>query len=216
MTTRFRRAARWLGALGVLATTGTLVSEAAASPETQKIRRQIRVFEAMVDRMLVDSPNWLVQGDEESRGSYVEGHGVTVTFDASLVGGSHGWGHDDEWWEWIWDEDDRVVVLKSDGTEDEEDWSARWRERIMAKQERLYTRGKTEIVDTILDFGDVLTFAKPEEWLEIDARLRRNAYFREKNIDRLTMKVKMADVRAFASEQLSEEEFVKRIQVEES
>ena len=105
MTTRNRRAARCFGVLGVLAMIATSGSEASASPETRKIRSQIRVFEAMVDRMLVDSPNWLVQGQDESRGSYVEGHGVVVTFDASLVGGSHGWGHD-EWWEWIWDEDD--------------------------------------------------------------------------------------------------------------
>jgi hypothetical protein len=210
-----RRAARWLGALGVLAMTGTLATEAAASPETQKIRKQIRVFEAMVDRMLVDSPNWLVQGDDEARGSYVEGHGVVLSFDASLVGASHGWDHD-EWWSWIWDEDDRVVVLKDDEVEELKGRSERWRERILQRQERLYARGKTEIIDTILDFGDVLAFAKPEEWLEIDARLRRAEYFREKDIDRLTMKVKMADVRAWASEQISEEELVKRIQVEES
>ena len=215
MSMRSRRALRWLGLLGALAMVGTLASEASASSDTRKIRKQIRVFEAMVDQMLVDSPNWLVQSSEEARGSYVEGHGVVITFDASLVGGSRWYGHKDHWWDWIWDDDERVVILKDEGEEAESD-SRKWRDRVMKKQERLYTRGKVEITDTILDFGDVLGFAKDDEWLEIEARLRRAEYFHEKDIDRLTMKVKMADVRAFADGKISEEDLIKKIQVEET
>jgi len=215
MSMRSRRALRWLGALAVLATIGMAASEATASSKTDKIRRQIRVLEAMVDQMLVESPNWLVQGRDEARGSYVEGHGVVITFDVSLVGGSHWHGHDDDWWDWIWDKDDRVIVLK-DEKGDEDDESKSWRERRMQSMERRYTRGKVEITDTILDYADVLTFAKDDEWLEIEARLRRSEYFRDKDIDRLTMKVKMSDVRSFAAEKMNEKDFVQKIQVEES
>jgi hypothetical protein len=193
-----------------------LASEASASSKTRKIRKQIRVFEAMVDQMLVDSPNWLVQSSEEARGSYIEGQGVIVTFDVSLVGGGHGGKH--HWWDWAWDHDERVIILDSSGEEvtDAKDDSKKWRDRHLKKQERLYGRGKVEITDTILDFGDVLAFAKDDEWLEIEARLRRAELFDEKSIDRLTMKVKMADLRAYADEKLSEEALIKKIQVEES
>jgi hypothetical protein len=214
---RSRWALRCLGLLGVLAIAGTMASEASASSKTRKIRKQIRVFEAMTDQMLVDSPNWLVQSSEEARGSYIEGHGVVITFDASLVSASRWRGHKDHWWDWVWDDDERVIILESDSDSEEmDDSSKEWRDRMMKKQERLYTRGKVEITDTIMDFGDVLTFAKDDEWLEIEARLRRAEVFREKDIDRLTMKVKMADLRAYADGTIDEEALIKKIQVEES
>ncbi len=217
MNMRSRWALRCLGLLGVLAIAGTMASEASASSKTRKIRKQIRVFEAMTDQMLVDSPNWLVQSSEEARGSYIEGHGVVITFDASLVSASRWRGHKDHWWDWVWDDDERVIILESDSDSEEmDDSSKEWRDRMMKKQERLYTRGKVEITDTIMDFGDVLTFAKDDEWLEIEARLRRAEVFREKDIDRLTMKVKMADLRAYADGTIDEEALIKKIQVEES
>ena len=214
-----RRALRWLGALAVLTMIGMSASDASASSKTRKIRKQIRVFEAMVDRMLVESPNWLVRSSEEARGSYVDGHGVIISFDASLVGKHWGsWDHDDDWWDWIWDKDDRVIVIEDESgrTEDIEGGSRRWRDRALKKQERLYTRGKVEITDTILDYGDVLAFAKDDDWLEIEAHLRKAEYFREQDWNTLTMRVKMRDVRAYADGRINEEDLINRIEVEES
>ncbi len=88
-------------------------------------------------------------------------------------------------------------------------------ERSLKKQERLYSRGKAEIVETLLDFGDALTVLKDDEWVTIEVYLDDADYFYEKELRRLTVKAKMADLRAYADESLSEKEAVKRVQVEE-
>jgi len=190
---------------------------ASAGPD-RKSDRQIDIFETVLDEMLVDSPNWLVRGHRNARGRYRSGEGVSFSFDVSLVGGD--W-NDGKWWSgfsrdrsyWFaFDDDD-------DYDEDREDRRARrkeWREREMSRQERMYKRGKTEIIDTLMDFGDVLTTVPDGEWIEINVDLDRAEFFWEKDLRELTMRVKMADVRAYADEKIDEEALVQRIEVTES
>jgi hypothetical protein len=212
-------------------------------PVSRKMARQIDVMEKIIDQVLVDSPNFLVQGRENARGLYLEEFGVLFTFDASLVhGGSENisnmlrkwdqgfrikeeedgtrtivipdftWGDDDE------DEDrDADVDEDEDAELDDEDRSdperalRSWREREYQRGERLYKRGKTEIVDVLLDYGDTMTSLPNGNWVAIVAFLRDNRYFERERISKLVLKAKIEDLRAFTSEKISEEEMFKRI-----
>jgi hypothetical protein len=186
------------------------------------MERQISVFERAIDGMLVDSPNWLVQGRHETRGIYVEGHGVIFTFDASLVNAR--WHDDDRWW-WGWWKnrgDDRVVIIDRDW-DDEEDEDAdrrsmrdRWRDREMKRQERYYTRGKTEVVEMLVDFGDLLSSIPDDEWIEVEAFLERAEYFYDKDISRLSVRVRAKDAREYGDGKIDEKTLVERIQTKES
>jgi hypothetical protein len=205
---------------------GLLTGDASAGPRSKE-SRQIRLFEHIVDEMLVDSPNWLVQGRDETRGVYVEGHGAIFTFDASLV--NSGWDGGHKWWNW-WSDggDDRVIIVgkgrwdDEDDDEDEDDDRDRrsrrddWYDREMKRQERRYDRGKAEVVEMLVDFGDVLTTLPDGEYLEIEAFLERADYFYEKDLDQLSVRVKMADVRAFADGKIDEKTLVQRIETKES
>lgn len=212
-----------LPALALLA-----AGDAAAAPNERKLDRQIGVFERVLDDALVDSPNWLVQSRSETRGIYVQGHGAVFTFDVSLVDGGWGdwssWGgHHGKWWKFWRDGDDRVIVIDRDDWDDEKadrkksgDSRDKWEEREMTRQERKYTRGKAELVDAIADFAEVLSELPDNEFLEIEAFLERAMYFYEADKARLSMRVKMADVRAHASGKIDEKTFVQRIQTKES
>lgn len=219
MNRRIGRGLAGLAVAGLLV--GLLAGDAAAGPRSKE-SRQLRLFEHIVDEMLVESPNWLVQGRNDTRGVYVDGHGAIFTFDASLV--SSGWGGDRRWWSW-WDDDDddRVIIVGKERWDDEEDEEGDrksrrddWYDREMKRQERRYERGKAEIVEMIVDFGDALTTLADTDYLEIEAFLERADYFYEKDLDQLSMRVKMADVRAFADGKIDEKTLVERIESKES
>src|SRR5262245_36749229 len=74
--------------LAALALATMFASRAAAedTPQERKIKKQIAVFERIVDQVLVDSPNFLVHGvGDNARGIYLPEVGVVVSFEASLL-----------------------------------------------------------------------------------------------------------------------------------
>lgn len=201
----------------------------ARADDDRKLDRQIDLFERVVDDMLVDSPNWLVQSSRETRGRHRNGTGLRFTFDASLVGGKWGWdNHRGNWWSW-WDDDDRggVIYLDEDDLDDldAEEIEAmvkskkksreRRTERAMKKQERLYERGKAEMIDVMLDFGDVFTRLPGDETIELTAYLEDAEYFYEKDLRTLSISAKVSDLKAFGDGSLSEQDMVNRITVTE-
>jgi hypothetical protein len=218
-TTKRTRWSRNLALLAI-ATLGfvALAGDAQAGPRN-KMDRQIRLMERILDDMLVESPNWLVRSSHEARGSYDDGEGVLFTFDADLVHSGYG----KKFWKWNWWGDDIRIEIDDDDYDDDDrdrrrdrrEERKRMEERSLRKQERLYNRGKTEIVETLLDFGDALTVLGDDEWVTVEVYLDDADYFYEKDLRRLTVKAKMADLRAYAEEKLSEEDAVKRIQIEE-
>jgi hypothetical protein len=175
--------------------TGAASTVLAGSDE--RMDRQIRVFEKALDTMLVDSPNWLVRNSEPTHGYYVGDHGAVFSFRASLVS----WWDDDHgpWWRWWKDRDD-----------DDRDW-----DEVVSRQERKYERGKKEIVESLLDFGEVLSSLDDDDWVEISVKLRDAAYFRENDLRRLEMQIKMRDLRAFYEGRTGEKEVIDKIQIKE-
>jgi hypothetical protein len=211
-------------ALGLVVLAGT----AQAGPDSRRMDRQIELFERVVDDMLVESPNWLVQGRHETRGRYRSGEGARFSFDAGLV--YRGWrgSFGGKWWKSFLHDDGDVIVIDRDDWEDMDDKDIaelrrdskesrkKYDERVMKRQTRLYDRGKTEMVELLADFGDLLSTVPDNETVQLVAYLDDDEYFVEKDIRQLTMTVKMSDVRAFANGSLDEKKFGERVKVEES
>ncbi len=191
-----------------------------AAPTSDRLDRQIRVMEDILNETLIDSPNWLVYDRDNARGTYLEGYGALFTIEVSLV--------DDGWWSTdhgrhsIWVGSHRIVVWGDD--EDDDRGSGKDRdkdrdERIQRESDRAgrrYDHGKTELVDALLDYGDALSSLSGDDWVEVDAQLVRADYFRDKSLHRLTVKLKAGDIRAYAGHQLSEEQVRARARIEEN
>lgn len=223
---RDRRSAVILAVVCLLV--GALILPAGADRGARKLDRQIGVFESVVDEMLVDSPNWLVRSRENARAVYVDGYGVVLTFEASLVDRDYRLGG--KWWKKLFKHDaDRIVIHLGDDDEeieieglDEEDLKEaekirdKLSQKAVTRQEKRYQRGKTEVIDVLLDHGDFLTNLKDEDWLEVVAVLHDAEYFEDNDLHRLSLRVKMKDLRAYADDKLSEENAIKKIEVRES
>ena len=182
-----------LRATGILALAAAL-SSAALAEGSDRADRQLRVFESAFNAMLVDSPNILVQSHEPATANYVSGHGLTVAFKTSLVSDHDG----DHWWRWGRDRSDR------------------WRDDNLDRQAKLYDRGKDEIVETVVTFGEVLTALNDSDWIEITAKLRDATYFRENDLRRLSLRVKVSDLRAYYDGRIGETELANRMELKES
>jgi len=208
------RKRHWGLLLASLAVSVGLISSAVAGSDSDERRqdKQIRIFERIVDDMLVESPNWLVRSVESTRGDYRDGHGAVFSFKVNL--NARRW-YDDDHWSYYHDDDDgsHVIVIRDDGR------SKRRKEMdedVLEREEKLYRRGKEEIIETIIDFGEMLTSLEDGDWIEIKGRLRGAAFFKENDLRKLSVKVKMADVRAHARGTIDEDELVARIEIKES
>jgi hypothetical protein len=208
------RKRHWGLLLAALMVSTGLISSAVAGSDSdeRKQEKQIRIFERVVDDMLVESPNWLVRSMESTQGDYIDGRGAVFSFKVDL--NTQRWGNGDHWSYFHGDDDDsHVIVIRDDGR------SKRHKEvdeDVIEREAKLYRRGKEEIVETIVDFGEMLTSLEDGDWIEIKGRLRGAKYFKENDLRKLSIKVKMADVRAHARGTLDEDDLVARIEIKES
>ena len=197
---------------------GASLLQPAWAGDSDRIERQIRLFERVLDDVLVESPNFLVQSSEVTFGRYREGEGAEFSFKTSLVGEQKG---DHNWWNWSWGHDRKVIVIDEDDwdemdRDDLEKLTERRRSRDAERQERRYSRGKEELVDALVDFGEVLTAVADDETITLRARLRRAEYFDQADLSRLTISVRMGDLRAHLAGRLSAGELESRISISES
>ncbi|MCA9754576.1 MAG: hypothetical protein KDA27_02150 [Candidatus Eisenbacteria bacterium] len=205
----------WVGTFVALAVTGLLVLSlgvAQADPPSKKAQREIRMFERVMDDMLIDSPNWLVPGRDNTRGYYVAGHGVIYTFQASLV--DRDWGRKFRFNVGWWDDDDwRDRRDRRERDRDDKDESRR--DRYTDREERLFERGKQEVFDLLYDFGDTMESIGANETVTVVACLGDDDLFWDRDIRTLEMTVKISDLRAAANGSVSEDDFAKRVQIQE-
>lgn len=174
----------------------------------RKMARQIGVLEKILDQVLVDSPNFLVPGRNNTRGIYLEEFGALLTFEASLVDKDHldfdfNWPRDYRIEEN--EKGEKVIVIPKWGAEDEEERSS---ER--SSEARLYERGKVELRAALLDYADTLTGLGDGEWVAIAAYLKDSDFFIDERISRLVIKVRMRDVRAYNADKLDEKAVLAR------
>lgn len=180
---------------------------AEAGPE-DRMDRQVRMFERVLDDMLIESPNFLVHSHTPTLGTYIDGQGVVFTFRAGLndgYGDSWNW-RGKEIFDYFFGDDDR------DRRHNEDEWD----DYLEKKQEKLYTRGKDEIIETLQDFGGLLSGLDGQDWVEIKVRLRDSEYFRHQDIRRLNVRVRVSDLRAYADGSMDADRFRQRVEMDES
>ncbi len=215
----------WVAIVAAVAL-GLLAQKAfGVEPPPGKMERQIEVMEKILDQVLIDSPNFLVSGRGNARGLWVPEFGIIMTFDAALLEKDKDW-HFDFGEGFRIETDDKgrkVIILDKDGevlTEEIEGPEAEKKRESRrpgpdSPQDRLYKRGKAEIVDTLLDYGDTMSALPAGKWLAIVAFLKDTRYFDERGLSRLVLKAKIDDLRAYTANKLNEQEMVKRIVEEE-
>jgi hypothetical protein len=212
-TRRTGTAALWVlaGAVLLIGLSTRADSQTGRSGRSDRLDRQLGIFEKVLDDMLVESPNFLVQDRNEAQGMYIDGEGAMFTFRVAL--NSRNWDHH---WNWIGD----GVRIIFDDDKDRDDRRSRdernYKDRELDEQEQLYADGKQEIVETLRDFGAVLSALDDNDRIELRIRLRSAAYFKEHDLRKLTVSVSMADVRAFAAGDMGEDRFADRVHFEES
>ena len=215
-------------------------SLAADTVETRKMKRQVAVMEQVIDQVLLDSPNFLVSGGENARGIYLPEFGALFTFEASLITkdwdlSALGSGRFDLE---VDDQGDRVIIWKdkkAKGAGDQEEEQAESKDdeahekddQRMAKeraqrlakklnnQEALYDRGKKEVLEVLMEYGETLTGLGDDQWIAIVGFLKDSKYFSESKISRLVMKARMRDLRAYSAGQLTEQAMIAKVVQEE-
>jgi hypothetical protein len=214
------RIGRTVTCVAALVALAAAQAAAVEPPPSRKMSRQIEVLEKIIDQVLLDSPNFLIRGTPVARGTYLPGTGVLITFDASLV--DKDWDADFKNWNFgkgfhVEERDGkRVIIIDDEGIVqddvkgDEDDELDDWREERRAKNERVYGRGKTEMVDVLLDYGDTVTL-EPNQWVIIMGFMTDEDFVDRNRISRLILKAKAGDLHDYATGKLSEEEMVKRI-----
>jgi hypothetical protein len=200
---------------------GTALASGPANPE--KLTRQIGSMEKALDRVLVDSPNFLVTSGDNTAGFYIPDFGVVLTFNAQIV---------DEWYNMhgfslgpysdirITKDDDgeRQIIIRKNkhlsvgralgfGGKDADE---------VRDTVELYNMGKDELIDLLLDEGETLGALPDGQYVMICARMNDDDLRHEKKIQRLTLKAKIDDLKAYADDKLSESEMKARIVIEES
>lgn len=216
----------WLPALLALIIFAVLLAApapaSADNPASKKLQREINIMERTLDDVLVDSPYILVSSHDVTKGVYVPEFGVIFTFDMSLVSSRHdGW----RWWGSnidIDEQDDRIVIRRHGRWDDDGDDDAKskdkksWWERREADSKRCYERGKTEILDALLDYGDMMTALADDQWVLVAADLEGSEYFDDLDVSQYVVKARMGDLRAFAAGTLSRDAAIGRFVIEES
>ena len=212
--------------LGIIALAGLSFGTAGAdeSSVSEKTVRQIGVMEKIIDKVLIDSPNFLVSGGDNARGLYINEFGAVFTFEASLVNKMFNFetlfkGFSDNVEVTTNEDGDKVVIIHKDDEEKKEGKKGEEPKIVLEKEGRedaqVYEDGKKEMIQAILDYGETMSSLRDDQWLLLAAHLKGADYFKEMEISRLTLKAKMKDLRDFSAGRISEATAESRVVVEE-
>ncbi|MBD3237196.1 MAG: hypothetical protein GF330_10860 [Candidatus Eisenbacteria bacterium] len=216
-----------------------------ANTISDKLKRQIRVMEEVVDEVLVESPYLLVYSSDPTHGFYVDEFGAIFSFEASLVGGKWNMGSGLAFLEnlhiesedgrtviWVEGDDEgehkvEIVTKDDDEDEDEDEYEEQAEqmkvtkdlEKMKAekkvKEEECYASGKEELIESLVDYGETLTGLRDDQWVAITAFLKNADLFKKHEISRLVLKVRVRDLRDHAHGDLSRDNLFSRVMVEE-
>jgi hypothetical protein len=194
------RAARVLPVILLLA--GSAVEVLAQSPaNSKKMKREIEVMENILDQVVIDSRNVLVPSRHSVHGVYLPEFGVLFTTEASLL--TRDWEHNN-WggfnWRNVEHKGDRIIIHKDDWDDEDDDRNDNdgrtWRQRLAAREEKLYAGAKEELIDALIDFGDTVSSLRDDEWIGLTVHLGDSELFRDRKISTYTIKARMGDIRA--------------------
>jgi hypothetical protein len=213
----------FVAVLGLVAVTAT-----AAEDSASRLDRKVRVMERVLDEVLIQSPNVMVSSGGVTRGLVLDGYGALFTLDAR-VGTDYfmalpaaplppkpGEGTETE-----------IIIAprvrhRGDTGEIEvESWDE-WREESKEKHAEQYKEFKSELIDALIDYGATLTELANDDWVAVAAFLDSRVLFRGSEGlfgggggGRLVVKVKMGDLRKYASGSLSRDAVIGKVVIEE-
>ncbi len=217
-------------------------AQASDSKVTDKTKRQIRIMEKIMDEVLRDSPNLLVFSTDPTHGIYLDEFGVVFTFEASLVGKDLDFlkplsllndirvktenGKVTVWSESKDEKEKEASGEKSEiSSEDEEgdeaDEDDSNEHLILSVKKRaqrqadLYTKGKAELVDALIDYGETVSVLRDDQWVAIAAFLKDSDFFTSTKMSQLIVKARVRDLRAVSDNTLTREAALARVVVEE-
>ncbi len=205
---------------------------AGAQEMSKKLQREIGMMEDFISDVLIDSPYWLVSSGGPNQGTYLPGYGLVFSFEASLTSGqwsdSHGWSllrglgisrHRDrviiDWDDEDWDDEDDDAITRDRDDKKDEDAYDRWRANRKKRDDRCYARGKEELREMLIDAGDMLTQLSDQDWVVVAVSLDDHRYFRRNDLERLTLRARMSDLRAREAGTITAEQLGTRILTEE-
>jgi hypothetical protein len=223
---RFMNRAAALALGGVLALgLSAAAARAADPPGGAKVERQIGVMEKILDKVLLDSPNFLVSGGENTRGIYLSELGALFTFEAALTNQGfdvksylHSLGNR---FEVKTDEDGNqvIVIRKGDGKKDKKEKDSAEEAEMMSElkdAEQTLEQGREELIEALLDYGETLTALGDGQSVVIAAFLPDTDLSRERGTSRLLLRAKMGDLRAYSEGRVSEQEMRAKVLIEEN
>lgn len=191
---------------------------ASSSSVTEKLTRQIDVMSSIVDKVLLDSPNFLVHGGTNVTGFYLPDYGAVFAFEASLTDQYFDGSTFFRWptgFEVRKEGGDDTIVIKrkhssrrDEGKRDDEEEKAK-------DPARLYDLGKEELVQALLDYAGTLSAMPSGESVALIANIKNDRLWKERKQQHLQIRVESDDLKAYADDRLSERDLRSRIRVEE-
>jgi hypothetical protein len=193
-------------------------SSRATGPD--RLSRQIGVMEQILEKVLIDSPNFLVRTDNNVRGTYLPDYGAVFSFGASLTTGSDFWGSHITF-------GPGTVIINKDGHDRRivhrkglGDWLVGSRDKDEKEHcetaTELYEKGKGELIQMLLDYAETLSALPNGQWVVVAAAMDDTDLAHEKKISRLTLRAGIDDLRAYAAGRLNDDGMKSRIRVDES
>jgi hypothetical protein len=211
------RVARIIPAVLLLAgTTTEVLAQSSSSPK--RLKREIEVMENILDQVVIDSRNVLVPSRHSVHGVYLPEFGVIFTTEASLLhrDWNDGFGFN---WRNVEHKGDKIIIHKDawddDDDEDDDKGGRSWRQRLAAREEKLYAGAKEELIDALLEYGDTVASLRDDESIGLTVYLGDDDYFHEKKISRLVLKARMGDIRAHSKGTLSRASMMSKLTVSE-
>lgn len=250
----------------IFAVASAFAQPTAAEPN-RRVHRGITAMERAIDEMLVDSPNFLVSGRDNTRGVYIDAYGALFTFDATLINKDWDFDFDQDWSGFdfeVKEEGDKIVIYRGKGknkekigetpapeivefrgrdgdaeapeapeppetpeararAEHDREKADRLREEVARarrnarkqganREEKLYERGKQEMIDFLLDYGDAIEALRDNQSIEIVAYFRDHEYFEARDFSHFSVRAKVGDLRAYANGTLTEAAMIAKIE----
>ena len=192
------------------------------STASKRLLREIDIMERTLDDVLVDSPYILVSSSSGvTKGVYVPEYGVIFTFDMNLVAsrydvfGWRGWNGADV--VDIDEDGDKIVIHRRHGwDDDDDDEDKKAKDTKDTADKKCYERGKIEIIETLVDYGDMLTSLGDDQWILIAADLNGNEYFTDEGLSQYIVKAQMRDIRAYSQGTITRDALLAKVTREES
>ncbi len=237
------RVGRWgsgsRGAGAVLVAAGlvvTLGSQAFAEKPAgaKKLNREIGIMERTIDEVLIESANLLVSGGAMTDGIYVGDYGVVFTVDASPIPQgwrSSGWFGNHVEFE---DDGDRIIVYKDKhGWDDEDDDEGKdakkdakargkgdkkridWFAKRADHEKKMYERGKDELRDVLVDYGDMLSSLRDDQSIVLAVQLHGAEYLDDQKISQCVMTARVGDLRALTAGTITRDAMLAKVTIDE-